>query len=52
MLEYGGLTINTMVPKEIVTILQALIIIIIISISHFTEKILSGKKHFAVMNAG
>lgn len=46
MLEYGGLTINTMVPKEIVTILQALIIIIIISISRFIESSLLKRKLF------
>jgi simple sugar transport system permease protein len=32
ILEYGGLTINTLVPKEIVTILQALIILTFITI--------------------
>lgn len=31
MLEFGGLTINTMVPKELVTILQALLIILVIT---------------------
>ncbi|RPI18226.1 MAG: ABC transporter permease [Ignavibacteriae bacterium] len=31
ILEYGGLTINTMVPKELVTILQALLIILVIT---------------------
>ncbi|HEY3251484.1 MAG TPA: ABC transporter permease, partial [Ignavibacteria bacterium] len=37
MLEYGGLTINTMVPKEIITILQALIILFVIITSKITE---------------
>lgn len=31
VLEFGGLTINTMVPKELVTILQALLIILVIT---------------------
>ncbi len=35
ILEYGGLTINTLVPKEIITILQAVVILIMISINHF-----------------
>lgn len=51
MLEYGGLTINTMVPKEIVTILQALIILIIISISLFIEKYLLKRDLIPVINA-
>lgn len=43
MLEYGGLTVNTMVPKEIVTILQALIIIFVISLTYLFEKKLKLK---------
>jgi simple sugar transport system permease protein len=39
ILEYGGLTINTAVPKEIVTILQAIVILFIIAMSHFQIKI-------------
>jgi simple sugar transport system permease protein len=35
ILEYGGLTINSIVPKEIVTILQGLIILSIIIFSNF-----------------
>ncbi|HUI31166.1 MAG TPA: ABC transporter permease [Candidatus Acidoferrales bacterium] len=31
MLDYGGLVINTMVPKELVSILQAIVIIFVIS---------------------
>jgi general nucleoside transport system permease protein len=31
ILEFGGLTINTIVPKELVTILQALLIILVIT---------------------
>lgn len=31
ILEYGGLTINTMVPKELVSILQAILIILVIT---------------------
>jgi len=38
ILEYGGLTINTIVPKEIVTILQAIIILFIITVSRLFEK--------------
>ncbi len=38
ILEYGGLTINTMVPKEIVTILQGLIILLVISLSYLFDK--------------
>lgn len=37
ILEYGGLTINTMVPKEIITILQALIIILVIVTSRIVD---------------
>jgi simple sugar transport system permease protein len=39
ILEYGGLTINTMVPKEIVTMLQAILIIFVIISSHYTKKL-------------
>jgi ABC-type uncharacterized transport system permease subunit len=39
LLEYGGLTINTLVPKEIVTILQAAVIFLMIIISKRLEKI-------------
>jgi len=35
ILEYGGLTINTLIPKEMITILQALIILIVISVNQF-----------------
>jgi simple sugar transport system permease protein len=38
MLEYGGLTVNTMVPKELVTILQAIVIFFVIIISKIIEK--------------
>lgn len=38
VLEYGGLTINTLVPKEIVTMLQAIVIIFVIIIGRLTEK--------------
>lgn len=37
ILEYGGLTINTMVPKEIITILQAMIIIFVIVTSKYMD---------------
>jgi len=38
ILEYGGLTVNTIVPKELVTILQAIVILIVIIISKILEK--------------
>jgi simple sugar transport system permease protein len=38
VLEYGGLTINTIVPKEIVTVLQAIVILFIITLSHLKIK--------------
>ena len=40
MLEYGGLVINTMVPKELVSILQAIVIIFVISSNKIFRKIL------------
>ena len=39
IIEYGGLTINTLVPKELVTILQAIIIIFVIVFSKVFDKI-------------
>ena len=43
ILEFGGLTINTMLPKEIITILQALIIIFVIITSKvFDRKLLKA----------
>lgn len=38
ILEYGGLTVNTLVPKEIVTILQGVIILLIITFTKFFDK--------------
>jgi ABC-type uncharacterized transport system permease subunit len=38
ILEYGGLTINTMLPKEIITILQGLIIIFVIITSKILDR--------------
>ena len=40
MLEYGGLVINTMVPKELVSILQAIVIIFVISSNKIFRKLL------------
>lgn len=40
MLEYGGLVINTMVPKELVSILQAIVIIFVISSNKIFRKML------------
>ncbi|MCC7159248.1 MAG: ABC transporter permease [Ignavibacteria bacterium] len=47
ILEYGGLTINTLVPKEIITILQAIVILIMISINHFI-----AQSRYKKFNAG
>jgi simple sugar transport system permease protein len=33
LLEYGGLSINALVPKELVTILQAIVIILVVVLS-------------------
>jgi general nucleoside transport system permease protein len=38
ILEYGGLTINTLIPKEMITILQGLIILIVISVNQLISK--------------
>jgi ABC-type uncharacterized transport system permease subunit len=38
ILEYGGLTVNTIVPKELVTMLQAIVIFFVIIISKILEK--------------
>lgn len=38
ILEYGGLAVNTMVPKEIVNILQAVIIILVIILSKVFDR--------------
>jgi general nucleoside transport system permease protein len=43
VLEYGGLTVNTMVPKEIVTILQAVVILFVITITHLFDKKIESK---------
>lgn len=37
ILEYGGLTVNTLVPKEIVTILQGIIVLLIITVTKFFD---------------
>lgn len=39
IIEYGGLTINTVIPKELVTILQAIIIIFVIVFSKVFDKV-------------
>lgn len=44
ILEYGGLTVNTLVPKEIVTILQGIIILLIITVTKFFDHKFSLKK--------
>lgn len=38
MLDYGGLSVNSIVPKEIITIIQSLIIILVIIFSKVSEK--------------
>lgn len=40
MLEYGGLVINTMVPKELVSILQAIVIIFVISSNKIFRRVI------------
>ncbi|MGO9480789.1 MAG: ABC transporter permease [Candidatus Kryptoniota bacterium] len=42
MLDYGGLVINTMVPKELISILQAIVIILVISSNKIFRKIVSN----------
>lgn len=44
ILEYGGLTVNTLVPKEIVAILQGIIILLIITFTKIIEKKIKLKK--------
>jgi simple sugar transport system permease protein len=44
ILEYGGLTVNTMVPKEIVTILQGVVILLIITLTGIFDKKFKLKK--------
>ncbi len=39
IIEYGGLTINTLVPKELVTMLQAIIIIFVIVFTKLFDKV-------------
>lgn len=39
MLDYGGLSVNTMVPKEIMLVVQAVVILSIISIDKMSDKI-------------
>lgn len=43
ILEYGGLTVNTLVPKEIVTILQGVIILLVITFTKIFDKKLKLK---------
>jgi general nucleoside transport system permease protein len=40
VLEYGGLTVNTLVPKELMNILQAIVIILVIVLSRTFDKLL------------
>jgi ABC-type uncharacterized transport system permease subunit len=44
ILEYGGLTVNTLVPKEIVTILQGVVILLVITVSGIFDKKFKLKK--------
>lgn len=44
ILEYGGLTVNTLVPKEIVTILQGIIILLVITFTKIFDKKIKIKK--------
>lgn len=52
MLDYGGLVINTMVPKELVSILQAIVIIFVISSNKIFRRIVVNylKTKFQILN--
>jgi simple sugar transport system permease protein len=43
-LDFGGLAVNTEIPKEIMLVVQALVILSIISINKLTEKYLNKQK--------
>lgn len=47
MLEYGGLAINTMVPKELVNILQAIVIIFVLVFSKYLNSWIERLQHRA-----
>ncbi len=50
LLEYGSLTINTMVPKELANILQAIVILFIISLAKIMEGRIQRKRSAASAN--
>jgi len=46
LLEYGGLTINVLVPKELVTILQAIVILLVVVLSKlFNDRFAVSRRH-------
>ncbi len=44
LLDYGGLSVNTMIPKEIMLVVQAVVILSIISIDKISDKIFERVK--------
>jgi len=51
LLEYGSLTINTMVPKELSNILQAIVILFIITLAKIMEVWIQRRRSAASANA-
>jgi simple sugar transport system permease protein len=53
LLEYGGLTINFLVPKELVTILQAIVILLVVVLSKvFNDRFATARGHLFAGAAG
>jgi simple sugar transport system permease protein len=53
LLEYGGLSINALVPKELVTILQAIVIILVVVLSKiFNERFAPAGGHLLAGASG
>jgi simple sugar transport system permease protein len=50
LIEYGSLTINTMVPKELSNILQAIVIILMIGITKIISRWISNLQIKTVVN--
>jgi simple sugar transport system permease protein len=54
ILEYGGLTVNTLVPKELINILQAVIIVLLIVLTRILQRRIDAfqaRKELAAQNA-
>jgi simple sugar transport system permease protein len=54
VLEYGGLTVNTLVPKELINILQAVVIILVIVLTKTLQRRIDAyqiRKEMAAQNA-